>query len=176
MSLRELELQNNSMSSVVLEYGNISSCVGSSSNTCFATFCKEVHRKNSAKKLPKLSKVDFNINPHYSKPTATVKEMSEVGFGFEYTFSRSYPCVMTVHFEDNVLPKLKINYRVQAAPQTRHRIIIQVSKTFSVARKSDVIIFEGEPPQDGWIRFSDRERGEIEYIRARNDNKNRGIL
>ena len=76
-----------------------------------------------------VAKVDFNINPGYSKPTASLKESNDktLGFTFEYAMARAYPCHMTIHFKSELgLPKLVIEHYVQDEPKTTRRILLQL--------------------------------------------------
>lgn len=110
---------------IVLQYGNTSS--GRGSKRSYTTFLKPVLTEGKALENS-VVKVDFNINPGYSKPTATSKEQNDkaLGFTFEYAMARAYPCYMTVHFRPELsLPKLVIEYCVSDEPKTSRRVLIQ---------------------------------------------------
>ena len=175
--LERLRTANDSSSCLVLEYGN--TCEKSENGrTRFVTFCREAARENRgrAQKLPNIAGIDFNINPSYAKPTATVlgrDKGSRLGFSFGYSFTRCFPCVMTVHFEDRALPDLVIDYRVREE-ETARRIVVQLRSTFSGRRfgKQDKVEFSADPPRNGWIRFggAGADSG-VEYLPESHDKE-----
>ena len=116
---------------ILLQYGNTSS--GRGSKRSYTTFVKPVLTEGKALENS-IVKVEFNINPGYSKPTATSKEQNDksLGFTFEYAMARAYPCYITVHFRPELsLPKLVIEYYVSDEPKTSRRMLIQpLSWTF----------------------------------------------
>ena len=97
--LAGLTKRRNAACRVVLEFGNTAS--GSGGKTSYTTFVKTPVVERGPKGAQNaVAKVDFNINPGYKKPTATVTDFSlKTGAKFEYTMARSYPCFITVHFK-----------------------------------------------------------------------------
>jgi hypothetical protein len=127
---------------IVLEYGNKVKAHGN--KTEFTTFLRIVESKSEGLEniSTAVARVDFNINPAYSKPTATVKY--EKGASFAYTMARPFPCFMTVHFRADVpLRRLNINFDVQNF-ENRRRIVVEAS--------GKVVDFDAEDaPRNGWI-------------------------
>lgn len=106
------------------------------------------------------SKVDFNINPGYDKPTKT--EKATVKASYEYAMARTYPCYMTLHFAYHEflrgLPPLVVEYRVSEDKKTARRIVLEVPRAGlqgrRAVRKPGSQIFEGdEGPVDGWVQL-----------------------
>jgi len=135
-----------SVNRIVIEYGNISRG-GGASKTSFTTFLKVVSAEGARMPKTLVSRVDFNINPGYSKPTATAKEPNNksLGFTFEYAMARTYPCFMTAHFCGEVGLQLSIQYQVQEVAKVARRVIIE---------------FTGPPPRRP-IKVCLLERGEL---------------
>ena len=119
-----------------------------------------------------VEKVDFNINPDYAKPTATVRAsdlpLASRGaagtprarggsprFEFEYAMARTFPCVMTVHFHRALrLPPVRIDYRVSHDPRLAPwRVMVPLDGASDVAARSLVVV-EAEPPRDGRVCFA----------------------
>ena len=67
---------------IVLQYGNTSS--GRGSKRSYTTFLKVVSAEGGAPEKGSVVKVDFNINPGYSKPTSTAKEPTDKSLGFVF--------------------------------------------------------------------------------------------
>lgn len=148
---------------VVVEYGNLVGPKGA--KTSYTTFGKIVKIEGQQKQscAPTITRVDFNINPGYHKPTASVKEVKNksMGFTFEYAMGRCYPCVMTIHF-DRGLPKLVIRYYVQDNPTAR-RVILEIAQP-PPQRNNREIAFEADVPRNGWIRNFEGPSPHIEYL------------
>ena len=111
---------------IILLYGNTSS--GRGSKRSYTTFLKVVSTEGAVPDKGCVVKVDFNINPGYSKPTSTAKEPTDksLGFTFEYAMARAYPCHMTVHFKSDLgLPKLVIEHFVRDEAKTSRRVLVQ---------------------------------------------------
>jgi len=144
---------------LVLQYGNTSS--GSGSKRSYTTFFKVVSAEGGVPEKGSVSKVDFNINPGYSKPTATVKEANNksLGYAFEYAMARAYPCHMTVHFKSELgLPKLVIEHYVRDEPKTSRRILLQLphprlppAGAPRITEKE--VAFDADPPENAWLAF-----------------------
>lgn len=151
--LEELQAGRKGSSRVVLEFGN--SAKIAKGKTSYTTFVKtpivEGGPKNS--KGP-IAKVDFNINPGYAKPTATVSNPDvKTGALFEYTMGRSYPCFVTVHFRPEWgLPQVTIEYVVQDEAMTKRRIVVDMPTTALGCKRPGQATFDGCPPRNGWIR------------------------
>ena len=114
---------------LVVSYGNTSGLEdsthsGSSGKTNYSTFVQVGHGDRSA-----LSKVSFNINPRYNKPTATLTEPNGTHgkWSFDYAMARSYPCEMTLHFV-NGLPPLTIKYWVQDQRKFTRSLAVELPK------------------------------------------------
>ncbi|CAJ1372941.1 unnamed protein product [Effrenium voratum] len=143
---------------LILQYGNKSA--GSGGKRSYTTFFKVVSAEGVADK-GSVAKVDFNINPGYSKPTASLKESNDktLGFTFEYAMARAYPCHMTIHFKSELgLPKLVIEHYVQDEPKTTRRILLQLpqvrlppSGAPRITEKETV--FDADPPQNAWLCY-----------------------
>jgi len=150
--LEELRQLQAASHRIVLEYGNVAKVSGS--KTTYTTFLKTplVEGGSGPAKNP-ASKVDFNINPGYGKPTATVNEPdAKAGAVFEYSMARSFPCFITVHFRSELnLPSINIRYCVQDLPKTARRIIVDLPASGSAARRPKPVDFDAEPPCNGWI-------------------------
>lgn len=67
---------------LVIEYGN--KCKYNQSKISFTTFCNDVLYDGVSAKDIKISKVDFNINPGYEKPTSVIQNKNDKTLG--YTF------------------------------------------------------------------------------------------
>eukprot|EP00397_Hematodinium_sp_SG-2012_P004277 GEMP01004288.1.p1 GENE.GEMP01004288.1~~GEMP01004288.1.p1 ORF type:complete len:1118 (+),score=289.91 GEMP01004288.1:86-3439(+) len=182
--LNELQLARIDMWRVVIEYGNISDMGGA--KTDYTTFCKHVVVRRGAgdgcspqgkTKAPTIARVDFNINPGYSKPTASLNAANDkvLGFAFNYAMARGYPCVMTLHFEDGVVPDVRIDYHVQDVSSVKRRIIIEVPQPTQHtqhtvpggARRAQkgAVIFDASPPRNGWLRFDAAvQAAHIDYL------------
>lgn len=161
--LTDLQLARSRVSRIILEYGNISRTNGS--KISFTTFVKLALTEGNAASKSLISRVDFNINPGYSKPTASVKEPTEkkLGFAFEYAMARAYPCFISVFFsKESGLPNLAIQYVVQEEAKVTRRIVLDMPLV-SRNRPGREIIFQAHPPRNGWIRF-DGERTGVEFI------------
>jgi hypothetical protein len=148
------ELRKNRAASlrIVLEYGNTAKASGS--KISYATFLKTPLVEGgpeSAKNL--VARVDFNINPGYSKPTASVREPdARRGAVFEYSMARAFPCFITVHFRSELgLPKVEIQYYVQDSAKTARRIIVDSAASGSTVRLPKQVDFQADPACNGWI-------------------------
>lgn len=133
---------------LVLQYGNTSS--GSGSKRSYTTFFKVISAEGGVPEKGSILKVDFNINPGYSKPTATVKEANNksLGYAFEYAMARAYPCHMTVHFKPELgLPKLVIEHYVRDEPKTSRRILLQFQGRNEYSRCHNVCRFSNTWPR-----------------------------
>merc|ERR1712100_730038 len=75
-----------------------------------------------------VAKVEFNINPGYTKPTAVVMDPDKVkGALFEYAMARSFPCHITVHFRKEWgLPQVLLEYKVMPQAKTSRRVVVEV--------------------------------------------------
>jgi len=156
--LTQLQLARTRVSRIVVEYGNVSRSDGN--KISFTSFVKVVFTEGSLASKSAVARVDFNINPSYNKPTASAKEPNDkrLGFTYEYSMARRYPCVMTVHFLSGLdLPKLQINYEVVEAPKLARRIIVEVPAEREQNYRLGVVVFEAGahedvPPRNGWVR------------------------
>jgi len=142
---------------VVLEYGNVSEVEGAN-RINFTTMVSIVKNKCDYSDPNKIiKKVDFNINPGYSKPTASINKPDRKGvFAFSYAMGREFPCVITVHFFEGVgLGPVNIDYTVQSAKQTHYRIVLDIPKNLSVERRPKQIEVPADPPRSVWISYKD---------------------
>jgi len=108
------KMRQNASLRVVFEFGN-SASPGMSSKTSYITWIKEVRRegkhKDTTKGVLRISKVDFNINPGYTKPTRIVTSPNvDKKWAFEYSMGRAFPCHMTVHFAGGGAGRLGVNF------------------------------------------------------------------
>jgi hypothetical protein len=112
-----------------------------------------------------VAKVDFNINPGYKKPTATVTDFSlKTGAKFEYTMARSYPCFITVHFKKEWgLPQVDIQYVVQDDPKTSRRIVVDMPVAALGSKRPGQVSVE---PRNGWIQCVAGQQPVVQYIGA----------
>ncbi|CAE7223635.1 kif4 [Symbiodinium sp. CCMP2592] len=157
--LQQLTDLRQSAQRIVLQYGNTSS--GRGSKRSYTTFLKVASVDGSCPKEGCVAKVDFNINPGYSKPTSTAKEPSDksLGFTFEYAMARAYPCHMTVHFKSDLgLPKLVIEHYVRDEAKTSRRVLLQLphprlppAGAPRITEKE--VVFDADPPQNAWLCF-----------------------
>uniref|UniRef100_A0A0G4ICS9 Kinesin motor domain-containing protein n=1 Tax=Chromera velia CCMP2878 TaxID=1169474 RepID=A0A0G4ICS9_9ALVE len=135
---------------VVVEFGNdFSALPGGGGKTNYRTFVRflKTEPSNAVSQLQTkavINKATFNINPGFSKPTATVqgKDAGKGGteFSFEYAMARPFPCYVTLFWKDSLLPlpPVELQYVVQQAeglgkeeknPGTfRKRLLIQVPR------------------------------------------------
>merc|ERR1711904_720990 len=137
------------VSRIVLEYGNVSRSEGS--KTSFKSFVRVACTEGSLASKDAVARVDFNINPGFSKPTSSAKEPNDksLGFTYEYSMARTYPCVMTVHFSSGLgLPKLQINYEVVAASKVARRIIVEMPTKCEAKSRPGVVVFEAGSEED----------------------------
>lgn len=170
--LTDLQLGRTRVSRIVLEYGNVSRKEGS--KTCFKSFVRVASTEGSLASKGAVTRVDFNINPGFSKPTASAKEPNDkkLGFTFEYSMARSYPCVMTVHFSSDLgLPKLQINYCVIEASKVDRRIIIEMPAEGKAKSRPGLVVFEAGseedvPARNGWVRCKNSHGQDhvVEYL------------
>jgi len=150
---------------IVLEYGNIAQNAGS--KTSYITFVKTAQVEGFGKGAKgQMLKVDFNINPGFSKPTSTVNEPdAKSGATFEYAMARSYPCAITVHFAKELcLPQVVIGYYVQDAHRTARRIIVEFPRGGLSDRRLGQVRFDGDPPRNGWVRCAAGGAHDISYL------------
>ena len=73
--LGELQLERSKSHRLILEYGNTSSPGASKTN--YVTFLNATNSSAWQKAGLGISKVDFNINPRYDKPTASVSRAGD---------------------------------------------------------------------------------------------------
>ena len=182
---RRLQNENNESIRVVLEYGNTAKQSGG--RTSYTTFVKVISKDKASCPGGKLDvqKVDFNINPGYTKPTASIRRDDkrrpnddDTGynaksrrFSFEYTMGRRYPCFMTIHLESWC--NISIPYHVQECTSVfKRRIIIQIPKSSSNPRRPKSIDLNGFPSlgetrsewTNVWIRFTLSGEFDVEYL------------
>jgi hypothetical protein len=174
--LSALQLERAQSNRVVLEYGSTAMQAGG--KTTYTTFLRVINitSRGSSKESDTISvtRVDFNINPGFDKPTATVSKKDAKNQGklyeFEYSMARRFPCFMIISFGSEdisnsassavnaTLPKLKIEYMVQDSPHAestlpytfKRRIVIQMnqrieSRTTSSQRKAITLDFDQKP-------------------------------
>eukprot|EP00927_Polykrikos_kofoidii_P017135 TRINITY_DN17776_c1_g1_i1.p1 TRINITY_DN17776_c1_g1~~TRINITY_DN17776_c1_g1_i1.p1 ORF type:complete len:1160 (-),score=176.85 TRINITY_DN17776_c1_g1_i1:286-3390(-) len=162
--LKRLRAVNRRSCRVVLEYGNTAKLAGS--KTCYTTFVKMPMLENGLTdaKNP-IAKVDFNINPGYSKPTSTVTNPApKTGALFEYAMARSYPCFITVSFKKEWgLPEVCIEFVVQDEPKTTRRIVVEMPTNALGGRRPGLATFDAKEPRNGWIRCHARQEPMVEY-------------
>jgi len=169
--LNQMQLLQARTTRILLEYGSVSAPGGG--KTSWTTFVRFVSGSGAASGgRGVLDKVDFNINPGYSKPTASQKSPNnkKLGFAFEYAMARPYPCFMTLHFAPSLkLPKVLLEFEVQEAPKLSRRLIIQSPSERDEAggwRPSDFVTVEAECPKNCWIRCSagGKREAAVEYL------------
>lgn len=150
---------------IVLEFGNTAK--SQKGKTSYTTFLKTPTVEGGAKgaKNP-VEKVDFNINPGYSKPTATVKEPSaSAGAQFEYTMARNYPCFISVHFRKELgLPQIDVEYVVQDKKTTKRRIVVEMPAAGLSTRRPGQVSFKAYPPRSGTVRCAAGQAAEVSYL------------
>ncbi|KAK3236045.1 hypothetical protein CYMTET_53795 [Cymbomonas tetramitiformis] len=141
-------------SMIVIEYGCTLSSTASAAKTSYTTYTRLM---KGDVQWP-IKSVDFNINPQYSKPTASVKQASNGIYAFEYAMGGRFPCVMTIHFKPELgLMPLEINFKVQDADTKRHIIMYLAKDNVAAGRQSGrrigkaVVEFCARPPCSGWI-------------------------
>jgi hypothetical protein len=114
---------------LLLEYGNTVKPDGAG-KTAFKTFVRVLRRGEGSE----ITRVSFNINPSFNRPTAVVDKPNDksLGFTFEYAMARKFPCFMKVEFADGLAPGLTIEYSVQTPADGKgcvaHRLAIAPSK------------------------------------------------
>uniref|UniRef100_A0A7S4SS63 Kinesin-like protein n=1 Tax=Alexandrium monilatum TaxID=311494 RepID=A0A7S4SS63_9DINO len=150
---------------MVLEYGNTSERAGGKTN--YVTFLKVPLLEGFPKvaKAP-IAKVDFNINPGFGKPTASVSNPdAKAGAKFEYAMARSYPCFVTVHFAKELgLPLISIQYVVQDLRTVSRRIIVQFPRGGLSDRRPGEVTFDAGPPRNGWIQCASGGAHAVQYL------------
>mmetsp|Transcript_3695 Transcript_3695/g.9396 ORF Transcript_3695/g.9396 Transcript_3695/m.9396 type:complete len:1002 (+) Transcript_3695:77-3082(+) len=161
-----VEARRNS-SRLVLEYGNTSQSAGS--KISFTTFLKVVKVEGSLINKKAITHVDFNINPGYSKPTASCRDATDkkLGFTFEYAMARPFPCVITAHSAKEVGIVLTINYTVQTSARFARRIIIEVRNNSTTAKPVPVTLFpwsETDAPPNAWVRRAPHQQPQVELL------------
>mmetsp|Transcript_45883 Transcript_45883/g.109262 ORF Transcript_45883/g.109262 Transcript_45883/m.109262 type:complete len:1009 (-) Transcript_45883:195-3221(-) len=150
---------------LVLEFGNTSKPAGS--KVCFTSFLKLIKVEGSAVGKNSISRVDFNINPDYSKPTAMVKEITKLGYSFEYAMARPYPCVITVHFIKEVAMTLTVNYIVQAVDRFARRIVLELPAGPRSTKIEPVVALpwsDAQAPRNVWVRARSNGAAEVELL------------
>eukprot|EP00928_Gymnodinium_smaydae_P029107 TRINITY_DN22014_c0_g1_i1.p1 TRINITY_DN22014_c0_g1~~TRINITY_DN22014_c0_g1_i1.p1 ORF type:complete len:1108 (+),score=144.32 TRINITY_DN22014_c0_g1_i1:47-3370(+) len=163
--LKQLQSRRRAACRVVLEYGN--SAHPAKGKTSYTTFLKVPMMAGGPKdaKSP-LAKVDFNINPGYAKPTATVASPdAKTGAQFEYTMARSYPCFITVHFKKEWgLPELTIEYYVQDEPKTSRRIVLDMPTSQLGGKRPGQATFKAyDVIRNGWVQCISGQAPKVEY-------------
>jgi hypothetical protein len=112
---------------VVLSYGSTKweNTGASTGKTNYSTFVKLVDGDRTA-----LERVTFNINPSYTKPTATLTSPNCSGGGvwsFDYAMARPYPCEIVLRFKaETGLPPMKIEYFVQDQRKFSRRVAVEL--------------------------------------------------
>eukprot|EP01052_Picozoa_sp_SAG31_P034153 SAG31_NODE_3950_length_3724_cov_3.097655_1_plen_936_part_00 len=136
---------------LVLEYGNTATRCGS--KTKFATFVSVLGGEKTA-----IKKVSFNINPDYSKPTATLSAANGRGWTFEYAMARPYPCFVRIDWSHAVgLPPLVLEYYVQDDKQKfcrRLAIELPESKVTAASKRrvqKEIVLEEENATCNGWF-------------------------
>ena len=143
---------------LVISYGNTSEAT-SSGKTNYSTHVQIVHGERSA-----LSKVSFNINPGYKKPTATLAAPNGTRgrWSFDYAMARPYPCEITLQFK-NGLPPLTLKYRVQDQTKFARRLAVELSleskatggaslrRKPGVTRTGGMVLEEEHCTSSGWF-------------------------
>lgn len=146
----------------ILEYGNLTESV-SKSKSLYTTYVS-IKPVQSSRKIAKINKVAFNINPDYPRPTATVSQPNrgKNGFCFGYAMGRPFPCYMTIYFAGGQLLPIEIRYMVQKNAKFSRRVVVdlpQISEQSVGHRKNRVVVFNADPqPCNGWIYPAEDEK------------------
>lgn len=162
--LTQLAIARTRANRLVLEFGNTSKASGN--KVVFTTFCKVPSVEGVLAKKDMLARVDFNINPGYAKPTASVTRANDdkLGFSFEYSMARPFPCEMTVHLAGDAGLQLRICYVVQAVDRISRRVVVQFLKPKGSAKPSQVTFIDWDTELcNGWVRKCGRQ-AEVEYM------------
>ncbi|GAB5369704.1 hypothetical protein AAMO2058_001428300 [Amorphochlora amoebiformis] len=125
-----------------------------------------IKKKSIQKGLRCIKKVEWNINPGYDKPTASLsKPNSNSGYTLERTLTFSYPCFATVYFDEKIvfanskikpprpLPPLLIKYATHLKARHSYRIVVAIPPASSLPRRVPrgmKMIFEPEFGE-GWL-------------------------
>lgn len=151
-------------SMIVIEYGCTLSSTASASKTSYTTYTR-VMKDDCLVHLP-IKSVDFNINPKYSKPTASVKQASNGIYAFEYAMGGRFPCVMTIHFKPELgLMPVTIDFRVPEA-NTKHHIVMYLAKNKVASGRllGKAVEFSARPPCSGWIDIDENAPPVVGYF------------
>jgi len=201
--LNALQKERANTSRIVLEYGSVGKRGGEGSKTSYSIVLKLLKsmtnlsnktsdnssnmlgtlRAGNTKYSQNLSirKVEFNINPGYNKPTAVVNKndtKKENVYRFEYAMARTFPCFITIFFENTPMPNILIPYVVQKDKCFRRRIVVQTrpfqeGRMERPSRRSNKSVLELHCGQHGdfknmWVRFDSYEGPEqsvkVEYV------------
>lgn len=188
--LQQLQTSRDTASRLILEYGNVVTkskpatkakvanevSKASSQKIEFTTFVREASREigNNCRigSFPPIARVEFNINPSFAKPTAVQKRSNDkkLGYSFNYAMTRSYPCIITIHFETLTIrkvtsetkvkvvkfPPLVIQYRVRN-DITKRRIVLEIGCSAGegpgLGNLGDAAFMANENPRDGWVKY-----------------------
>ena len=137
-----------------MTYGNTHSFQGKH------LFVTSVSVKNCA-----VERVEFNINPGYAKPTAslTAPNGPKGAYEFEYAMARTYPNQITVKLKG--APSLKIDYTVVEETKFRRIVIEPPGAAAAKPRKPIAAEFDAsDEPRNGWIRFQDGTSCAVAYM------------
>ena len=173
---------------MVIEYGNTARPQGNKTLFSTSVVVKKVTGLGKLKSDQLISRVAFNINPGYDRPTFVATEADAKGstkgqYTYDYAMARTFPCVTTVYFKDNVgLPPIELDWDVQDWDENtdvgrqnksqgkpfseKRRVIIELPTSgFTSKRKlGKKFEYEADPPLDGWLRFNKQGKGSTSYI------------
>jgi len=153
---------------IVIEYGGTATPAATPGRkTSFVTTVRAAHveqPRGHASPLDMLGglqsnlidRVDFNINPGFAKPTATVRQAHSSSYTFEYTMARPFPCIVTVHWHAALqLAPLQLNYCVTLEAELLRRVVVELPKMAhrSSTRKLPPVVFDADPPRNGWVHY-----------------------
>lgn len=185
--LMELRKERDAHARLVLEYGNTANPQGNRTLFSTSVAVKKVNGLENLKSDQIISRVEFNINPSYDRPTFVAREADTKGpkkgqYVYDYAMARTFPCVITVHFKDKVgLPPIELGWCVQDWNEDtdvgrqsksegkpfseKRRIIIQLpTGGLQKRRSTKKLEYAADPPLDGWLRFNNEGQGRISYI------------
>ena len=146
----------------ILEIGNTAQKIGN--KWLQIVWLRPISVKKERGKTSKLciSKVEFNINPSFSKPTKTLKapNTKNGSFTLEQTLGFEFPCFATVMFAENLhIPSIKITYRTQISRNRRQMRVAVVAhpgckgKSTKSWKFKSPLVYDAEQG-DGWCFFA----------------------
>jgi len=150
---------------VVISFGN--KLTKREGKCSIETFVKPLAAQGDKSGLEKncVKLVEFNHNPSYptSKEGRVSQMKGKLGFSFEYTMSRAYPCFITIHWDAALsLPPLHIPYETSDISSISRRLVVEFPPKGAATKrvpKGTIATFDCHgghddgPALNGWVIY-----------------------